>query len=118
MVILSRVRSKQLKAWVEAEVLQQVNLVIIRDPQSHLPNPYDVEEEGESGDKYFQDVKVINEEPNHDEDPSQGFGIWDATPIHEEDLSNEDEDSKERPLLPDLVGEYEEDGFPPIFGGL
>jgi hypothetical protein len=47
-----------------------------------------------------------------------GFGICDAPPIHEEDLNGEDEDSKERPLLLDLEGEYEEDGFPPMSGGL
>ena len=53
------------------EILWQANLIVIHDPQSHPPNPYEVEYEGESGDKEFQEVEVINMEPNHDdEDPS------------------------------------------------
>jgi hypothetical protein len=55
MIILSRERPQRRKTWIEAEILRQANLTIIRNPQFYLPNSYDVEEECESVEEEIQE---------------------------------------------------------------
>ena len=83
-------------------------MTVVRDPQLHLSNPYSVEEEGELVDGKFQESEFINEEFNHEdvEDPSQGFVDQDSPLTYDDDLSDDDEDPKERSMPTDLEGEY------------
>jgi hypothetical protein len=45
--IVSGTQSQRRMAWIKAEIPRQANLIVIRNPQLHPPNPYYMEEEGE-----------------------------------------------------------------------
>ena len=103
MVTFSGARSQWRKLWFDKRSPWQANLIVIRDPQIHLPNPSYVEEEDDFVKEEFHEYDFIDEKFKHGdvhkdlehedvEDPSQWFLDLDldSPPTYKSDINDED----------------------------